>query len=457
MKKQILSFLFIAAVVFVFYACSAPGGGLGGSTGTISINFGAVSTRATANRAAASRAVAITPGRLADGVLDELTHKVTLTKGATVVERVFNKGETSATIQIEPGDWNIMVEALCYDNLVASGNGRVQVMAGQSSPASVQMQARQDIEFYAVSSAADWADVFDGLAPPSGNNIVVLITKDISTSNIAMIDTNITICGDKTITYTGTGKFMEVSGSAIIYDTKLKGTGSSPDPFALVYYSLTMKGSSSISGNTNTSNTSLGGGVNIDGGSFIMEDNASVYGNTAQYGGGVAVVNNGAFTMKGSSKVYGNTATGGAGGVYVVSDSTYTNSTFTIQDNVSIYGNVAGNTGGGVYLDDGKFTMKGGTITGNKADTNGGGVYVGGLNDNATFYISNGIVYGSDAGSNSNLCNNNSGSPGAALRLSASIGPTAAQYGTFNGSTWISNGDLVTSENTIRVVNGQKQ
>jgi len=448
MKKQILSFLFIAAVVFVFYACSAPGGGLGGSTGTISINFGAVSTRATANRAAASRAVAITPGRLADGVLDELTHKVTLTKGATVVERVFNKGETSATIQIEPGDWNIMVEALCYDNLVASGNGRVQVMAGQSSPASVQMQARQDIEFYAVSSAADWADVFDGLAPPSGNNIVVLITKDISTSNIAMIDTNITICGDKTITYTGTGKFMEVSGSAIIYDTKLKGIGSSPDPFALVYYSLTMKGSSSISGNTNTN---LGGGVNVDGGSFIMEDNASVYGNTAQYGGGVAVVNGGTFTMKGSSKVYGNTATSGAGGVYVVS-----NSAFTTQDNISIYGNIAGSNGGGVYVDEATFTMQGGTIAGNKANDSGsgggGGVYVYG-----NFFISNGIVYGSNEGSNSNLLNSSgSGSSGAALKASTSS--TMAQYGTFNGSVWTRNGDFSTAEeNTIRVVNGQKQ
>jgi len=451
MKKQILSFLLIAVVFFIFYACSAPGGAVGavgGSTGTININFGSA-----AGRAPAGRLAAVTSDGLADGVLDELTHKVTLTKGFTVVERDFKKGETSAVIQIEAGDWSVSVEAFCYGFLFASGESNVQVMAGQSSPVSVQMQAQQDTDFYAVSSEAEWKDVFDEFTSTSGDK-VVLITKDITVSTGASIqDGNITICGDKTVSYTGMSCLLSanVNGNVVLYDTKLTTIRTTPvsDPLVkLDLGSLTMKGSSSISGNYNSNE---GGGVNVDGGSFTMEDDASVYGNTAKYGGGVAVVSGGTFTMKGNSKVYDNTATDGAGGVYVVNGGT-----FSIQDNVSIYGNIAGSNGGGVYVDDGTFTMQGGTIAGNKANDSGsgggGGVYVYG-----NFFISNGIVYGSNEGSNSNLLNNSSGSGSSGAALKVSSVQSMAQYGTFNGSVWTSNGDFSTAEeNTINIVNGQR-
>jgi hypothetical protein len=58
-----------------------------------------------------------------------------------------------------------------------------------------------------------------------------------------------------------------------------------------------------------------------------------------------------------------------------------------------------------------------------------------------------GVIYGSDE-ADTNLRNN--ASSGAALYIKA-------QYGTFSGTTWNSSGDLDTTNDTIRVVNGVLQ
>jgi hypothetical protein len=118
--------------------------------------------------------------------------------------------------------------------------------------------------------------------------------------------------------------------------------------------------------------------------------------------------------------------------------------------------------GGGVCVARGTFTMNGGRISGNKASVNssygyyadacGGGVYV---YSNSIFYVVTGTVYGSDAEEglkNSVYAPSISSAPGAALYK---VG--TAQYGTFSGETWNSVGDLTTTENTIKVVNGVLQ
>ena len=92
------------------------------------------------------------------------------------------------------------------------------------------------------------------------------------------------------------------------------------------------------------------------------------------------------------------------------------------------------------------FTMTGGTIRGNTVSGYGGGVYV----SDATFRITNGTIYGSNETDPS--LKNNAGN-GAALYLNGGT----AQRGTFNGETWVSSGDLSTTNNTIRVVNGALQ
>ena len=95
------------------------------------------------------------------------------------------------------------------------------------------------------------------------------------------------------------------------------------------------------------------------------------------------------------------------------------------------------------------FTMNSGTISGNSSTgyrgSYGGGVYVGGT---GTFRIVTGTVYGSDA--SPTTLRNTAGSGGAALQNDGT-----AQYGTFSGETWVSNGDLSTADYTIRVINGE--
>jgi len=85
-------------------------------------------------------------------------------------------------------------------------------------------------------------------------------------------------------------------------------------------------------------------------------------------------------------------------------------------------------------------------ISGNSA-SDGGGVYV---DSNGVFRIVTGTMYGSNA--SPTTLRNTAGS-GAALYKNGGT----AQCGTFNGETWVSNGDLSTTNNTINVVNGELQ
>jgi uncharacterized repeat protein (TIGR02543 family) len=209
-----------------------------------------------------------------------------------------------------------------------------------------------------------------------------------------------------------------------------------------------------ISGNTSTYE---GGGVYLSGsnGTFTMHG-GEISGNnvtgTSRDGGGVHVASGSTFTMHGGT-ISGNkvaSGTAGGGGVYV------TNGTFTMHDG-KISGNTA-NGGGGVLVtgSNGTFTMRGGEIFGNTATGNfsgtgggGGGVLV----YSGTFRIVNGTIYGSNE-ADANLRNRANSAPGAALWKYAN---GTAQRGTFaaNGTTWRSSGDMATSEDTVRVVNGE--
>ncbi|MDR2176577.1 MAG: InlB B-repeat-containing protein [Treponema sp.] len=131
-----------------------------------------------------------------------------------------------------------------------------------------------------------------------------------------------------------------------------------------------------------TNNASL---VTVRGGSLEMKTGSKIHGNAAPEGGGV-YVDNGAFTMSGGT-ITGNTATSHGGGVELCNNSTFTMSGGTIS------GNTGGNFGGGVDVYRGAFTMSGGTISGNTAYF-GGGVF---LYNNGTFTKQGGIIYGSDA------------------------------------------------------------
>jgi len=194
--------------------------------------------------------------------------------------------------------------------------------------------------------------------------------------------------------------------------------------------------------------TSGGGGVCVlHNGEFTMTG-GTIIGNNALSGGGVSVGNSDSFatfTMEGGT-VSGNTVTYSGGGVSVSSNG----STFTMTVG-AIIGNNA-QSGGGVSIGTGGlFTMNGsGTnvpkVSGNTATNSGGGVSV----SQATFNISNGTVYGSGEGANSNTANGG----GAALAK----GDATAQYGLPSSIPWANiplTGSSTTSrEDTIKVVNG---
>jgi len=243
---------------------------------------------------------------------------------------------------------------------------------------------------------------------------------------------NVTITGDHTITLTGTGNLLRLGANqtVVIHDTDF--VGYSGNNTSLIYVDganarLTMEGNSSASNNNNSSSTGSGGGVYVYGSSaiFTMKDEAWIYDNIASCGGGVAVIYNGTFNMSGNAKITGNIST---------------------VDNVQ-YG------GGGVYVSGAyapTFTMSGGTISGNNA-VRGGGVYV----YRGIFRMETGTIYGTNE--TETILQNTS--PDGATLYDYYGWTNVRQYGTFSvsgdtSSQWERNGDLLTTNNTLNVVNG---
>jgi len=92
--------------------------------------------------------------------------------------------------------------------------------------------------------------------------------------------------------------------------------------------------------------------------------------------------------------------------------------------------------------------MRGGTITGNVTDGYGGGI----ANAAAIFRISDGIITGIDYNSGGNSAD----LAGVALINTSSGGiPHISQHGIFNGNEFNSLGTLGSSDNTLKVVNGE--
>ena len=201
----------------------------------------------------------------------------------------------------------------------------------------------------------------------------------------------------------------------------------------------------SISGNTADYN---GGGVYINGGAFTM-NGGTISGNTARSGGGIFtyITNNMTVTINGGT-ISGNKASSYGGGVN-------TDSTFFSMNGGTISGNTTSLNGGGIYAY--SINMAGGTISGNKAGTDGGGVAV-----SRSFLMSGGTVYGNDAG---DVLSNTASAITAGTTRGAALyrinNTTTAEYGTFadpnDPASWTRNGTLVTTDKTIKVVNGVLQ
>jgi hypothetical protein len=327
--------------------------------------------------------------------------------------------------------------------------------------------------------------------------------------------------GERVVSLSDSGSLFTIeSGVTLILDSDitLKGHGSNNRDLIQVNSNgtLNMKAGAKITGNKSLFSSNNSSGVYVNGGTFIM-DGGEISGNTSSVGGGVYVRNSGTFTMDGG-EISGNTSSAG-GGVYVGTYCTFTMNNGEISGNTvtdssggGVYirggifimndGKISNNTirssyntfGGGVCIDSardnstyiGGFTMNGGEISGNIGTgsdySSGGGVYV---NDYTTFTMNGGEISGNATsasntygggvrmvpagtfriftgtvyGSNAEVGLKNTASNGAALYNSNNAGTSAgtAQYGTFSGETWTSAGDLSTTSNTIKVVNGVLQ
>ena len=148
--------------------------------------------------------------------------------------------------------------------------------------------------------------------------------------------------------------------------------------------------SGTIGGTGNDVNTALkGGGVFVNGGTFIMSGDAAIKGNSATESGGGVFVNGGEFSMNGGTiGGTGNvTNTAGYGGGVGMSGGT-----FNMSGDASISGNEATvpGYGGGVYLGTGTFTMSGDAAIKANSAVSGGGVYVD--NGDGTFDPQGGTV-----------------------------------------------------------------
>jgi len=192
-------------------------------------------------------------------------------------------------------------------------------------------------------------------------------------------------------------------------------------------------------------NKSTGNGAGIyNNGNFIMHggvilDNIASQPGTSTPGVGGGVYNIGIFTMH-NGEISGNSSIGDGSGVYVQDQ------TFTMY-NGKISSNNSNRNGGGVYINQyGTFIMHNGEISGNGSNQNGGGVYAGG-----NFQIITGNIFGSGT----NLEIRNTAASGAALFLSGDT--SSVEHGIFNEDTWIKNGNLSTTNNTVRVLNGYLQ
>jgi len=220
----------------------------------------------------------------------------------------------------------------------------------------------------------------------TGNVLVPVVAENLFGSVTGI---TVTIQGGGTLSISNTqGSLLRIGSrqTVIARNITLKGRSDNNSEVVVIESGGTfrMEDGASVTGNINRYN--YGGGVCVNnGGTFIMSG-GTISGNTASYGGGV-YVNGGIFNMNGGV-ISGNTVNYG-GGVCVNNKGTFTIQSGTISGNTASYG-------GGVYiLNSGIFTMQGGTISDNVANkSNGGGIYL--EVNSGTFTKTGGTIHGND-------------------------------------------------------------
>jgi uncharacterized repeat protein (TIGR02543 family) len=320
---------------------------------------------------------------------------------------------------------------------------------------------------FGVSNIAEWNDARNTISTGGNNkNYIINIIADFTIAgSTEFASTTVTFSGSgikvslrgagRTLNFTGYGNMLRTNAGQTLILRDLTLQGHQSNSVSLVHVAGSYSGtgafimeSGKICGNNSGRD---GGGVSVDEGGIFTMNGGEISGNLATYGGGVDIYWGGTFTMNGGEISF-NSARSDGGGVYVEEG------TFEMYGGKITGGNIASYSGGGVYVYSywgSTFTMYGGEISGNNSAgyaiyNGGGGVYID-QGVEGTFRIVTGTIYGLNAivglGNYANLENPNSGS--ALLKNGGT-----AQYGKFNGTTWVKSGDLQTTNNTIKVVDG---
>jgi hypothetical protein len=226
-------------------------------------------------------------------------------------------------------------------------------------------------------------------------------------------ETSLIVNDSATVTGNSGGGILNDFFSSITLNGSVSVKGNTGDGVHLVDGGLIMNASSSVSDNTgvgvfnggdvemNDSSsviTNLLGGIRNDcSSSMVMNDFASIHGNSV--GGGIVWC--GAFgfplTLNDSASVTGNTSTFGGGGIRI---SDVVGPGVVLNDMALVSGNAAPR-GGGIYLENfGRLTLNGAaSISGNKSATRGGGIYNG--DDSFVVLNNSSMVTGNRAGTKS--------------------------------------------------------
>ena len=194
------------------------------------------------------------------------------------------------------------------------------------------------------------------------------------------------------------GGTIELKSGAILENNKAAQFGSGI--LANNGVKITMENGAVIRNNTNR-NYELGGGIMIGNGSTFTMNGGEISGNTANGGGGVAIIGS-TMVMTGGTISNNTAGYGGAISVYAADSYWNGNASVKISGNAEITQNTGRNGGGAIALwtskaDDYTSTveMSGGTISGNETFSKGGGVFLYGKGD--SFYMTDGEISDNEA------------------------------------------------------------
>jgi Right handed beta helix region len=259
-----------------------------------------------------------------------------LVKTSTVVTNVNDSGPGSLRQAVLTANSLASGQIVSFDSSVFSSSKTINLTSG-AIPITDTLTISGPGSKRVLVSAGGLSRIFEIDKPGSSGNTITINGLDLSGGSVAS-DGGAIYDNDEALTMT----------DVIIKNCKATGSGGALS-LQLAAASLSM--SRCIIQNNYSAHA--GGGIAINGNSFVTINNCTVSGNTAAFGGFF---------------------TGSAGGIYMHDHGTLHLTNTTISGNTSNY------SGGGVYLNATTATIIGSTISENYAYFNGGGIYSSGAN-----------------------------------------------------------------------------